>query len=301
MDIKLLQTFLVVARLGNITQAASELSYAQPTVTSQIHTLEKHFGVLLFRRVGKKLYITEAGQEFVGYAEKVVTSFNEAEKAMHKFDNSESIIRIGLATTAANYLLSPVMLEFQCKCDASVSVELCSDVTSTVEGLHEDKFDFAIVHTKLNDKRFIQFEVATERLAWVAQRQLVERHGDHRDLEIYPFITYKKGTVYRTKYDPYLKAKHINPFIACSDSEAIKQAVLDGVGTGVLPKVLVEQYIEDGTLVEMEDVPDLNVTLSLTLRANKHISPTLRTLLGIFSHKSGDCYDQLYSFLQHKQ
>lgn len=300
MDIKLLHTFLVVAKLRNITQAANELSYAQPTVTSQIQALEEHFGVLLFKRVGKKLYITEAGQAFIGYAEKVVNSFCEAEAAMHEFDDSGNVIKIGLATMAATYLLSPALVEFQNQTDSLVSVEICPTVPVTIKGLLEDKFDLAIVHDRLSDRRFIQFDIATEKLAWVAQRQLVEKHDHDLDVESYPFITYKKGAVYRAKYEPYLKEKHIHPFMVYNDSEAIKRAVLDGVGTGVLPKVIVEQYIENGMLIELEDVPDLNVTLSIALRANKQISPSLRTLLGIFSHQLSSS-DRLTEFLQHNQ
>lgn len=300
MDIKLFQTFLVVAKLRNITQAANELSYAQPTVTSQIQALEEHFGVMLFKRVGKKLYITEAGQEFVGHAERVIHSFYDAEEAMHEFDDSEDVIRIGLATTAATYLLSPILVDFQDQTDGSVSIEVCPSVSSTIKGLLEDKFDFSIVHDRLVDKRFIQFDISTEKLAWVAQRELVEKHNHHLDLESYPFITYKKGAVYRSKYDPYLKERSINPFIVYSDSEAIKRAVLDGVGTGVLPKVLVQQYIDDGTLVEMQDVPDLNVTLSIALRANKVISPSMRILLNIFAEHTGT-NERLVQFLKHDQ
>ena len=61
MDIQLLKTFCMVARLGNITQAAEQLNFTQPAVSAQIRTLEEHFGVPLFERIGKKLYITEAG------------------------------------------------------------------------------------------------------------------------------------------------------------------------------------------------------------------------------------------------
>ena len=56
MDIQLFRTFLLVAKLNNITQAAEQLNFTQPTVTAQIQTLEEHFGAALFERIGKKLY-----------------------------------------------------------------------------------------------------------------------------------------------------------------------------------------------------------------------------------------------------
>jgi len=54
MDIQLFQTFVVVAELGNITQAAEKLNFTQPAVTAQIQALEESYGVLLFERIGKK-------------------------------------------------------------------------------------------------------------------------------------------------------------------------------------------------------------------------------------------------------
>jgi len=64
MDIRLLKTFCVVAKLENITHAAEMLNFTQPTVSAQIRTLEEHFGVQLFERIGKKLYITNANKGY---------------------------------------------------------------------------------------------------------------------------------------------------------------------------------------------------------------------------------------------
>ena len=77
MDIQLLKTFCMVARLGNITQAAELLNFTQPAVSAQIRTLEEHFGVPLFERIGKKLYITEAGSYLVEPAEKMLSLYSE--------------------------------------------------------------------------------------------------------------------------------------------------------------------------------------------------------------------------------
>lgn len=77
MDIQLLKTFCMVARLGNITQAAEQLNFTQPAVSAQIRTLEEHFGVPLFERIGKKLYITEAGRYLVEPAEKMLSLYSE--------------------------------------------------------------------------------------------------------------------------------------------------------------------------------------------------------------------------------
>ncbi len=63
MDSKLLKTFLLVAKLLNITKAAEQLSFSQPAITAQICSLEDELRVQLFQRNGKRLALTKAGEK----------------------------------------------------------------------------------------------------------------------------------------------------------------------------------------------------------------------------------------------
>ena len=60
-----LKVFEATARHGSITRAAEELFITQPTVSSQIKQLTKAIGLPLFEQIGKRLYLTEAGQELL--------------------------------------------------------------------------------------------------------------------------------------------------------------------------------------------------------------------------------------------
>ena len=60
-----LKVFETVARLTSITRAAEELSLTQPTVSMQIKQLTQNIGIPLFEQIGKKLYLTQAGQELL--------------------------------------------------------------------------------------------------------------------------------------------------------------------------------------------------------------------------------------------
>ena len=75
MDIQLFQTFCLVAKLNNITQAAEQLNFTQPAVTAQIRMLEERYGITLFERIGKKLYITEAGRAMLSNAETLLLAY----------------------------------------------------------------------------------------------------------------------------------------------------------------------------------------------------------------------------------
>ena len=295
MDLRLLQTFLSVAKLGNVTQAAEKLNFSQPTVTVQIRTLEEHFGVLLFERVGKKLYITEAGKRLIGYAEKLLLIHREAQAVLQEFSYDKTI-KIGLGTAVAAHTLSPMLQKFQGQVpNVAVRIEHCFDIPITVRGILDNTFDFALVHDKISDNRILQFNVAVERLVWVAHPLLIEKYGNN--IWQQPFIALKQGSIYRAKYDRVLRENAINPVLEYSDSEAIRQAVLNGLGVGVLPEVLVRNSLDDGALIEFNNVPNLEIVFSVIFHKEKRFTIAMRSLLAMIAeHANIDT--ELLGYLQ---
>ena len=65
MELRNVKTFIKIAEIGNFSKAATELGYAQSTVTMQIQTLERELGVSLFERNGKSAVLSAAGKEFL--------------------------------------------------------------------------------------------------------------------------------------------------------------------------------------------------------------------------------------------
>src|SRR6185503_18644310 len=66
MDIRHARTFVTVAQLGTVSKAAQQLRVAQPALSRQIRDLERELGIRLFDRVGRRLVLTSAGEQFLG-------------------------------------------------------------------------------------------------------------------------------------------------------------------------------------------------------------------------------------------
>jgi DNA-binding transcriptional LysR family regulator len=163
-----IQSFLLVAKLNNITHAAEQLNFTQPAVTAQIRTLEEHYGVPLFERIGKKLYITEAGRVLIVHTEKLLTAYNDINATMQHFSDINSPIKIGASTTAASYILSTILLDFQNRgIVGSVIVDICTNLPITIKGLMDNTFDIAIVHNKINNNQIIQFDISNQKLVCI--------------------------------------------------------------------------------------------------------------------------------------
>lgn len=106
MDIKNVKTFIKVAELGSFTKAAEELLYVQSTVTIQIKQLEKELGFPLFDRVGRKIFLTAAGEEFLSLAYELVNMLSSAERIGGK--SQQTLLRIGVSES----LLFSVITDF---------------------------------------------------------------------------------------------------------------------------------------------------------------------------------------------
>ena len=284
MDLRLLRTFLSVAKTENITQAAEEMKFSQPAITAQIKALEEHFGVLLFERVGKKLYITEAGKGLIGYAERLLIIHREAQATMqeHSYDKT---IKIGLGTAVAAHTLSPILQEFQkAMPNVVISIEHCFNLPITVKGILDNGFDFAMVHDEISHNRILQFNVAVQKLVWVARPCLVEKYGN--DVWQHPFIVLKQGSIYRKIYDGVLREKNIRPVLEYSDSEAIRQAALNGLGVGILPEILVRDSLNDGMLIEFTQVPKLESIFSIIFHKEKIFTKPTHALLTMLATRA---------------
>ena len=283
MDIQLFRTFLLVAKLLNITRAAEQLNFTQPAVTAQIRTLEGHFGVPLFERVGKKLSLTYAGRELLIQAEKLLEAYSNMHAALQTLSDSAEVIKFGSSTAMASYVLPPILRDFNARgIKGTVSIEICTFLADTVKGLLENTYDMALLHDHVDNSYLLQFPFSKERLVWVAQRELVRQNDNSLDITRYPFLNYLPGSVYRAKFEAILKEKNIVPFIEYSDAQSISRAVLDGLGVGVLPYVAVAPELADGKLIEFTTIPPLTVVLSVAFHKNKVLSPAMRALLSIF-------------------
>lgn len=105
------ECFLAVARLGNVSRAAEEMFLTQPTLTARIKGLEEEVGDQLFVRTSRGMRLTEAGREFLPYAERVVGAFEEGKRVVAELrEASGGRLVLGASPGVGTYAL-PGLLE----------------------------------------------------------------------------------------------------------------------------------------------------------------------------------------------
>lgn len=108
-----LQVFYCAARTLNFNQAAKDLFITQPAVSKHIKSLEEHYHVRLFERLGPRLQLTAAGQAMLRHCEKLIADYEGLTYEMSLF-NQETAgrLRLGASTTIAQYVLPELLASF---------------------------------------------------------------------------------------------------------------------------------------------------------------------------------------------
>jgi DNA-binding transcriptional LysR family regulator len=295
MDIRLLKTFLLVAKLLNITKAAAQLSFTQPAITAQIYNIENAFGAKLFERIGKKLILTEAGKSLVPYAENIVNLYDEARNVVRSVRCGEDTLRLAVSTQMINHMLPTILIELQQQIpNLFISVEVCMNIQEVTRGLLEQRYDLGFIHGDNSSPYLLRHGVMTEDLIWVASKDYIEKHPEvqKQDIGTWPVVNYTSSTVFRELFEQELKHRGIRSLIEYSDSAAIKRAVISGLGVSYLPRTLVEEEVHLGKLIPLEQGPPLKFRISLVHQKDKVFNVPVYALLLILA-KAPDVDDTL--------
>ena len=166
MTLRHLKIFLAVYETGSTTAAAEELLIAQPSVSVALKELEEHYGVRVFERMSKRLYVTQAGQELYQYARHLVSLFEETEDAMKSLGASGTL-HVGSSVTIGNYFLPGYIKAFQ-KEFPQVRIRVTVENTDTIEKLLlENGIDLGLVEGRIHSPFLLQLPYREDRLVMI--------------------------------------------------------------------------------------------------------------------------------------
>src|SRR5487761_1739885 len=132
MDFQQLRIFRAVVRSGGFTRASEQLELSQSTVSQHIRQLEDELGCSLFLRVGKRVFVSEAGKVLLVYADRIFHELKNAELAVRELSTMKrGTVRLGVGATTLTYQLPAALGEYKRRYP---EIELIV-ITSTTESL----------------------------------------------------------------------------------------------------------------------------------------------------------------------
>ncbi len=173
-----LRALLATVDTGSLSAAARKLGLTQPTLGRQVAALEDELGVAIFERVGRRLILTEAGQQLVGHlremgeaAERVAMTATGQSQAI------EGVVRITTADIYAGYVLPPVLDRIRREAPA-IRVEVLA--TGSISDLLRREADIAIRHVRPEQEGLIAKRCKDTAAYIYGTPELLERMGNPR-------------------------------------------------------------------------------------------------------------------------
>lgn len=251
-----LRCFHVAATEGSITRAAARLGISQPTVSAQIKALEEGYGVQLFRRVGRKIELTDFGAHLKGITERVYAAQNEARELLVGHQNlSKGHLRIG--AVGPHHVL-PVLQELRIK-HPNVTFSLNAGNSAAIyNALVRYDIDIGILaDLKPGDKKLhIQFLRRDDVVLLVNRDHPLARRkfASYSDLTNETIVIREQGSATRSTFMSALMAADLSmpQFLDVESREVTKEAV--ACGFGIAP-VLHSEAGEDERCVVVRIVP----------------------------------------------
>lgn len=275
-----LRVFTEVARQLSFARAAEALHLTPPAVTMQIKELEMHVGMPLFERQGKQVGLTSAGEYFLVYARRLLSTLSDADNTMARFKRTETgVLTIGLLNTAGYFV--PRMLARYCQEHPGVDVrmQVTHDSERLLTRLHGNEIDLAVMGQPPRELALRAEPFAAHPLVFVCPPDhplQAVGHPPARALATHPLIAREGSSEIRQAMDGFLRDNRVAPrvLMELSSNETIKQCVMAGMGIAFLSLHAVGLELRSGLLkvAAVEGTPVMR-TWNLVHRMSKVLSP----------------------------
>lgn len=247
MDIRQLEGFLWISRLGSVTAACKRLNVTQSAISMRLRALEDELQVELFDRSHKKLTLTAKGQDLIKYAEDIVRTVEQIRLNVASPSMDLGRLRIGMSELVG-LTWGPALAQMIIERHPNISVDLETGVPAALmEGLMAKKLDLLIGPASTAHLDSITAKhLGSVEFGWMGRRQI-----DPKALSEETIIAYDNDqsllfpAIRRTLGESEMRKMR---FIGCNSIATTLQMVLKGSGISLLPKVLCQSHLDSGDL-----------------------------------------------------
>ncbi len=256
-DLRQLRAFSALACTGSFTQTARELHLTQSGVSHSMKALERETGCRLLDRLGKKAILTQAGEQLLQHAERILEEVDRARDSLTNLGKwGRGRLRIGSSITACQYVIPAVLREFKESFpEHAISIEP-GDTRDLVESLLHRRVDLALCIEPGKENQLESHRLFTDELVFIvsalhpwAQSKKVVRSEIPRQ----NYILYRKSSVTSTLIEDYFREEDVvlNTVIEVGSMEATKELVKLGLGISILAPWIARKELEEGSLVQL--------------------------------------------------
>ncbi len=263
-----LKVFVEVADQGSITKAAEALHLTQPAVSIQLKKLQDQLEIPIIEVISRKVYLTDFGKEIANASRKILRETDLIQTTRSSYLGLLSgDLKISIVSTA-KYIMPYFLTDFL---KMHPQVKLTMDVTNkatVLEHLNDNSVDFALVSVLPENLSVEKQDLMSNRLYLVRKATVAKTLPklNLKDLQNENFVFREKGSTTRQAMEQFMRSNGIttNRQITLTSNEAVKQAVLAGLGFTVTPLIGIKNELLSGQL-QIVNVKGLPITTTWNL------------------------------------
>ena len=298
-----LQIFLKIVQTQSITKASEELHLTQPAVSIQLRNFQDQFDIPLTEVVGRKLHITDFGREIADAAEQIIAQVNAINyKTLAYKGQLTGRLKISVVSTG-KYVMPYFLADFM---RAHPGIELVMDVTNklkVIESLENNEVDFALVSVLPSTLNIERLDLLSNILYLVGNAKTKVKKGTPaKDLfSELPLIFREKGSGTRQTMEAFIARQHISILkkMELTSNEAVKQAILAGLGYSIMPLIGIRNELHNK---ELQIIPAKGLPIKTTwsliwLKGKKH-SPVASSFLAHLRKEKGRIIQERFGWYE---
>lgn len=252
MNLKQIETFIWIARLGSFAAAGQRLNTTQSAISTRIHELELDLGVQLFVRGRRAASLTAKGQELLGMAEALMDQVWEIQSSIGQTDAISGMFRIGVADLIAVTWLSQLVKDIQARykrVKLDLRIGLAKEL---IEMLRAGELDIVLSPGKTWTSEFDAIRIGEAEFLWMVNADSPVPTGTltPRELRKWPIITLSVQSYHHRLINRWFRENRASSrnYIECNSIAVIGLLTASGLGVGLLPTYYVRDQLKSGEL-----------------------------------------------------
>lgn len=247
-----LRIFLKVVQNQSVTKASEELHLTQPAVSIQLKNFQDQFEIPLTEVVGRKIYVTDFGKEIAEAAEQILQQVNTIDYKTLAY-KGQLFGKIKISVVSTGKYVMPYFLADFLKMHPGVELEM--DVTNknkVVKSLQNNEVDFALVSILPEKMKVEKINLMQNKLFLVGnmEEDFTKKKKMEDILENRPLLFRESGSGTRQIMERFIVQQDlkISKRMELTSNEAVKQAILAGLGYSIMPLIGIRKEIQNNDL-----------------------------------------------------
>jgi len=286
--------FVRVVETGSFSNVAKEMNSTQPTISKNIAELESWLGAKLLNRSTRSLRLTETGTDYYERCVAILQDVEEAEQVVGQLQTlPKGLVRVSTVVAFGRLHIVPRLKDFFRQYpDINVDIRLNDRLVDLVE----EGVDVAFRMGTLADSTLIAKKLCASPIVTVASPEYLKNNGiphHPRDLREHNYVTYsdagaRRETEFQDQGEPFFVRAEGS--LTTNNTEALRTALLCGIGISRMPRWLVGDAIASGELVcVMDEYQPGPLDIYAVYPPGRHLPSKVRCFIDYFAEQLKDC------------